>query len=582
MANLNFLRGSYSNYVALKNGEKDGEKIIETNLYFTLPDDEDKKIIDDPKSSSYCLFHGTTLLASATHEADLMKAIQDIAALEERIDNISSELATYEVSAITVSDANVKEAYAVIKTQGDVSEQVGSTIKIYKDSALQSVELSGQSLVFTYLTVSGGTEVVPVDVSSFLAESEFADGLDVSSGGVVSVNVADDKVNEEGEIVEKNFLDFEQDGDKQALAVRSIDTNKTVLEKDLVIAGLDGQFGAGNYSNNDVIPAGTDVYTILQNILCKELYANPSNVIGKITASIAKPAITLDKSSTQEVGTLVTMNSATVANSTIATTGHSVNGMEYGYSTANDNTQDSANKSISKSWSTAATGGSYKMVASLTGFNADTVTNQQNTPATVSAQTMSKTVLGCLAEGDNKITVNVTGDTFTCSIDGIDAVYHCSNLGNTNSGKVTTAIEAISNKVSNAPTNSDSKTVKAQYKYFLGYSTNTLYNQFDSASVRALSAKTNWVTINGTTTIVDANGTKSDGKSIVIACPSKYKLATVQNGVGADILENFTTKGSQGVVSVKCGEINVDYNVYVYPITNSAVVEFKNVTLTKA
>ena len=576
MANLNFLRGSYSNYVALK----DGGNIIETNLYFTMPDAEPNTA--DTKSSSYCLFHGTTLLASATHEADLMKAIQDIAALEERIDNISSELATYEVSAITVSDANVKEAYAVIKTQGDVSEQVGDTIKIYKDSALQSVELSGQSLVFTYLTVSGGTEVVPVDVSSFLAESEFADGLDVSSGGVVSVNVADDKVNEEGEIVEKNFLDFEQDGDKQALAVRSIDTNKTVLEKDLVIAGLDGQFGAGNYSNNDVIPAGTDVYTILQNILCKELYANPSNVIGKITASIAKPAITLDKSSTQEVGTLVTMNSATVANSTIATTGHSVNGMEYGYSTANDNTQDSANKSISKSWSTTATGGSYKMVASLTGFNADTVTNQQNTPATVSAQTMSKTVLGCLAEGDNKITVNVTGDTFTCSIDGIDAVYHCSNLGNTNSSKVTTAIEAISNKVSNAPTNSDSKTVKAQYKYFLGYSTNTLYNQFDSASVRALSAKTNWVTINGTTTIVDANGTKSDGKSIVIACPSKYKLATVQNGVGADILENFTTKGSQGVVSVKCGEINVDYNVYVYPITNSAVVEFKNVTLTKA
>ena len=576
MANLNFLRGSYSNYVALK----DGGNIIETNLYFTMPDAEPNTA--DTKSSSYCLFHGTTLLASATHEADLMKAIQDIAALEERIDNISSELATYEVSAITVSDANVKEAYAVIKTQGDVSEQVGSTIKIYKDSALQSVELSGQSLVFTYLTVSGGTEVVPVDVSSFLAESEFADGLDVSSGGVVSVNVADDKVNEEGEIVEKNFLYFEQDGDKQALAVRSIDTNKTVLEKPLVIAGLDGQFGAGNYSNNDVIPAGTDVYTILQNILCKELYANPSNVIGTITASIAKPVITLDKSSTQEVGTLVTMNSATVANSTIATTGHAVNGMEYGYSTANDNTQDSADKSISKSWSTAATGGSYKMVASLTGFNADTVTNQQNTPATVNAQTMSKTVLGCLAEGDNKITVSVTGDTFTCSIDGIDAVYHCSNLGNTNSGKVTTAIEAISDKVSNAPTNSDSKTVKAQYKYFLGYSTNTLYNQFDSASVRALAAKTNWVAIDGTTTIVDANGIQSDGKSIVIACPSKYKLATVQNGVGANILENFTTKGSQGVVSVKCGEINVDYNVYVYPITNNAVVEFKNVTLTKA
>ena len=83
----------------------------------------------------------------------------------------------------------------------------------------------------------------------------------------------------------------------------------------------------------------------------------------------------------------------------------------------------------------------------------------------------------------------------------------------------------------------------------------------------------------GTTTIVGTAATTSNGSSIVVACPAKYKLATINNGVGADILANFVSVGN---VDVKCGEITVSYKVYVYPITNGATVEFKNVTLTKA
>ena len=77
----------------------------------------------------------------------------------------------------------------------------------------------------------------------------------------------------------------------------------------------------------------------------------------------------------------------------------------------------------------------------------------------------------------------------------------------------------------------------------------------------------------------------SNGKSIVIACPNTYQLATIENPP-ADLKPLFLSQenggtGSDGVVSVKCGEINVDYHIYVYPITNNATVDFKNVTLTK-
>ena len=520
--------------------------------------------------------------------ADAKKAIegtfkdgdaQTLAAINDEIDAIIANAKTYSIAAITEGlETNVREAFKLVDEDGT---QVGATIKVYKDSALKEVKLEEQTLKFTYITVNGTEETVGVDVSKFLSETEFKDGLDVV-GGVVSVNVADATKENTVATVEsgKNFLDFEADGDgKKALAVRSIDTDSTILQKDIVVAGMSAQFGAGNYENNDVIPAGTDIYTILQNILCKELYATPSNITGSITASIAQPTVSLDKSGTVEVGTLVTMNSATVANSTVATTGQSVNGMTYGYSVADDDSVDFTDQSISKSWTTAATGGAYKMSATVTGFNADTTTNVQTTPATVNAQSMDKTVLGCAAEGSNTIKVSVTGDTFTGSVDGIDSVYHCSNLGNTDAAKKTTAIAAITDRESNAPTNSKAVTVTGAYRYFLGYSTNTAFDQFDSASVRALTTKTGNVIKDSTTTIVDANEIESNGKSIVVACPSKYKLATINNGVGASILANFS---SVGEVDVTTGSITTKYKVYVYPITNNAVVAFKNVTLTKA
>ena len=74
-------------------------------------------------------------------------------------------------------------------------EQLGETIKIYKDSSIVSLELvaaddkgnSGQFLMYTYLKADGSEDVVYVNVSDFLTQSEFGNGLIVSEAGVVSV-----------------------------------------------------------------------------------------------------------------------------------------------------------------------------------------------------------------------------------------------------------------------------------------------------------------------------------------------------------------------------------------------------------
>lgn len=397
------------------------------------------------------------------------------------------------------------------------------------------------------------------------------DNIKKDLASVVSVKLGEDTLESE------NFLNFDDDG--KSLAVRSIDANATKLKNKIVVAGIDGKLGAGNYQNGDEIDAGTDIQTILQNILSKELYATPSNTIGTMTASIDKPTVSLDNSDTVEVGTLITMNSATVTDSKVSTTPQKVEGMTYGYSVADDDSVDSTETIISKSWTTAATGGDYKMSATVTGFNADTTTHVQTVPATVTAKTMSQTTLGCAAEGSNTITVSATGDTFTGSVDGIESVYYCSNLGHTDAAKKTTAIASINNKVSNTPTNSQTVTVKGVYKYFLGYSTNKVFDQFDSASVRALTTRTGDINKDGTTTIVNATAITSNGQSIVVACPSTYKLTTIENSFGVSILANFS---SVGEVDVTTGSITTKYKVYVYPVMGGAEVEFKNVTLTKA
>ncbi len=99
------------------------------------------------------------------------------------------------ITAATVNEANVKEAWKLVNKEGT---QLGSTIKIYKDSSLKSVALSGdtstsgQWLVFTYVLSDGSEDVVAVDVSKFLVQAEFQSGVTSNNAGIVHGVVSGD------------------------------------------------------------------------------------------------------------------------------------------------------------------------------------------------------------------------------------------------------------------------------------------------------------------------------------------------------------------------------------------------------
>lgn len=147
-------------------------------------------------------------------------------------DYIRNNTKTYSITSATTEGlgTNVREAYKLVDEDG---VQAGEPIKIYKDSALQSVELvnekpaegdvpskQGQFLKFTYLTTKGEPNVVYLDVSSFLAESEFKNGLSVNNNGEVSV-----KVDEKSE----TFLTVGEGGIKLSGVQSAINKAKTDL-----------------------------------------------------------------------------------------------------------------------------------------------------------------------------------------------------------------------------------------------------------------------------------------------------------------------------------------------------------------
>lgn len=102
----------------------------------------------------------------------------DIDNLEAAVGDLQKNAQTYSITKVTegISDTNVKEQYKLIDKDGVA---VGSPINIYKDSSLKGVALVDQELQFTYILADGSENTVGVDVSKFLAESEFSDGLQV-------------------------------------------------------------------------------------------------------------------------------------------------------------------------------------------------------------------------------------------------------------------------------------------------------------------------------------------------------------------------------------------------------------------
>lgn len=159
----------------------------------------------------------TASAGDATHVAVSGTTVAaQISSLAQSIKTTVADAKFYSISAVegaelTALGANVKEAYKLVDEDG---VKAGEIIKIYKDSSLKSVALSGQTLNFTYILTDGTESTVGVDVSTFLAESEFENGL----------QVVDHKVSVKKDTTSESFLTVGADGIKLSGVQTAINT----------------------------------------------------------------------------------------------------------------------------------------------------------------------------------------------------------------------------------------------------------------------------------------------------------------------------------------------------------------------
>lgn len=253
-------------YFSVKNG------IIELDDYYTKTETDAKfatktyvqEAIQDAKD----------LRVDTLIDETIPEVKEDITALQGAVTDLGGtvgNLPAYTIATYTVSDANVKEAFRLKKG----NEWVGSTIKIYKDSALQEVYLGAstdtvnattgvvtkntvtdaQSLNFVYQLANGTYSLTKIDVSKFLTQSEFGNGLAVSSAGVVSVKI--DSNSQSNLTVGSGGLKLTgvaQAEDLTALDTRvgTAETNITTLQGRTITAGK-GLTGGGSLAANRTI-----------------------------------------------------------------------------------------------------------------------------------------------------------------------------------------------------------------------------------------------------------------------------------------------------------------------------------------
>ena len=307
--------------IADLNADLNDEISARTNADTFLSGKIDTNIAAIEKLNGGADVEGSVAKAVADAKSDLLgDAAEDyntLGKLEDKIQEVVAAAKSYEIAVVTGDElsalsTNVREAYKLVDED---KTKVGEYIKIYKDSSLKSVALDGQTLNFTYIMADGSESTVGVDVSAFLAESEFANGL----------QVVDHVVSVKRDTNSEAFLSVGADGIKLSGVQNAINTavatattnltnvinnlDKTVSGKDadnrisVTISQVDGKLSGVTVTSNDIatktalqneVNRATSAETNLTNVLNNTKLT--SVTVNNITSQVAnnKVSLTID------------------------------------------------------------------------------------------------------------------------------------------------------------------------------------------------------------------------------------------------------------------------------------------------
>lgn len=229
--------------------------------------------------------------------------------LKDGINAVGGAAKSYTIVKVTEGlSTNVKEQYKLQEIVGEKRDFVGESINIYKDSSLESVALDGQTLNFTYILADGSKSTVGVDVSTFLAESEFKDGLQVIDH---VVNVKIDPTSEKDSQAEPAaFLTVSADGIKISGIKGEIDRKIAALDVD--DAAATGQYVSSvSETDGKIAVERANVSNAVLNDYTKGSDATAVAASDTINKAISKLENQVDKAKAAATTKVVKDNAAT-------------------------------------------------------------------------------------------------------------------------------------------------------------------------------------------------------------------------------------------------------------------------------
>lgn len=505
-------------------------------------------------------------------------------AIETNANNIKGlqdELSTYLVKSVESNDKVLTVADGILSSSIDLKyendrisllgkggeEIAGFDASAFvKDSVLEDVEvvtIEGEKYIeFTWKTEGESTKTDKIKVTDFAKFYEAGTALDLESDGTFNVKVA----------VNDNFLSV---NDSNELIVDDITTDKTMLKEAITIEGgplatdaVKGAFADG------VIPAGTDIQTVLKALLCVEIYPVPTKNTPDYTVSITAPSVTasgVSNNALVEVGQKITFNAVTATSVSVSKTQPIVSGFTHGYSTTLGGDVVS-NTSISGAWTiNQKINNVYELSAETSGFTGNKPTTVQNADNT-KCQLASCELTAIL--GTNTYKVTEDAPKFVGSYTGVDTKYVVSNLGGTSEEHKSVNISASTSDIEKDPENkSTTFTVTGVYPVY----TNGVAASTNDADGAAMSNLANPVGGDGTKLALMKSGTafavSFANQSLApykLYLPGEWKVSSAKainpNTAKYDV-ECKNDFKANGTVTIKVQNIDVTYTVYEWAST---------------
>lgn len=239
------------------------------------------------------------------------------------------------------------------------------------------------------------------------------------------------------------------------------DTTETIKTTDAIPVAGGPLADLLNKAGINSISPDTSMQDLFVSLFTKELW--PTNLVfkeGTVSAAIAAPSFTLSSTNLVEVGATVTIGKTTLSAATMSTTARTYSGFTYGYSSANDNTKDSSNTTITVNASNAALNSvNYTMKRTTNGSVENAAANTNPAQVTLDSKTFKA------IEGTNTVKVDITGPTANATFASMPVYYACSNLGKTNEEHKTEPKDTTT-KTSTIPSNSKTLNVTGVYPYY--------------------------------------------------------------------------------------------------------------------